>query len=309
MTVCLLVAAAAGCAAIKSDWTEPAAAAKPASELAAPKLDASSAALDVAFVSVRLDEAPTSPDPESSIAFQTASAAPPSGSLDTPSQRSGHEELWRWVDETAISAEVRDALRLNGLRVGRVHTRSEFTRALEAIRRTPQDEATRLLTSAAVGSDVAQASRRIPCRMGKRYELPVRQPASGEVATLVSLGGRTVGRTLSKPQPLFAITVQPSDASSVRVRIQPEIQYGAMRQTWVSSDSALRIDNRRESWTMDELAFELTAAAGDTIVAGAVLPPHGLGQQMFTGTTADGDVDHVVVVIRVADLPDMMAAR
>ena len=89
--------------------------------------------------------------------------------------------------------------------------------------------------------------------------------------------------------------------------MQPEIQFGEMRQTWVSSDSALRIDSRRESWALEDLAFEMTVDAGATIVAGAVMPPFGLGEQMFTGKTADGDTDHVVVVLRIADLPDVMS--
>lgn len=289
----LVVATAAGCAVLKSDWTDPGRESPLSPLFTASKPSAGSAILDVAFVSIQTDKP----------------AADALDSAESQTQRSPLDEMWRWIDETAVGPEVRNALRLNGLRVGRVHTQSEFNRALEAVRRTPADAASRLLASAAVGSDVAQASRRIPFRLGKRHELPVNNPANGEVATLVSLGGQTIGRTLSAPQPLFAVTVQPHDASGVRVRMQPEIQYGAMRQTWVGKDSGLRIDNRRDCWTMEELAFELTTAVGDTIVAGAVLPPHGLGEQMFTGKTADGEVDHLLVLIRVVELPDMMAAR
>jgi len=125
--------------------------------------------------------------------------------------------------------------------------------------------------------------------------------------TLVSLDGRTVGRTLSSPQPIFSITVQPTDASGIRIRMQPEIQYGGMRQTWVGSDSALRIDNRRESWLLESLMFEMELAKGSTIVAGATSPASGLGSQMFTGMTADGEVDHVLMVINVSSVPELLA--
>lgn len=304
LIACFFWTTLAGCAVIKPDWTADRVTSKPPLSLASPKLAAASVTLDVAFVSIRADQSLA----ESLVDRSNQPAVLPNTSTPVAS-RSPVEEMWRWIDETAITPEVRDALRLNGLRVGRVHTQSEFARALQAIRRTPADAATQLLDSAAVGSDSVQTSRRIPCILGKRHELPVNHPSSGDVATLVSLGGQTIGRTLNAPQPLFAITVQPHDASGVRVRMQPEIQFGAMRQTWVSSESALRIDNRRESWTMDELAFELASAAGDTIVAGSVLPSHGLGEQMFTGRTADGQVDHKLVVIRVTELPDMMARR
>jgi len=295
----LAVSMVIGCAAFKSDWTDDTATTKNPVNLIAPKIDAGSVGLDVSFVSVVVDKQP--------LADRDLPTDAKTPSVNPTVVRSDVDEVWRWIDETAIEPKVRAGLRLNGLRVGRVHTQSEFNRALAAIRRVPQDEAARLLASAAVGSDVFHASRRIPCRIGKRYELPVRQPSAGPVATLVSLGGRTIGKTLDAPQPMFAITMQPSDATSVRIKLQPEIQYGVMKQTWVSNDSALRIDNRRESWMMQELAFEVQAAAGGMLVVGAVLPPFGLGEQMFTGTTADGSVDHVLMLIRVADLPNMMA--
>ncbi len=212
------------------------------------------------------------------------------------------EDLWHWVDETAIAPEVRAELRRNGLRLGRVHSESEFLRQL-GLQRRAENEAERLLSSADVASEVTRRSRRIPCDMGKRYELPVRQPSPGTHATLVSLGGQTVGRSLENPQHLFALSILPSDIGSVRIRLQPEIQHGLMKQTWVSSDSALRIDNRRDSWQLRELALELPLAEGAMLVAGATTPPAGLGSDMFLGTTATGDVDRVVMVLRVASLP------
>jgi hypothetical protein len=288
-----------GCAAFKSDWKDDVTTSNRPVQLVSPKIDSGSVGLDVSFVSILAEKSP--PTQSKRLAGQ------PGATAGETEARSGVEEVWRWIDETIIEPKVRAELRLNGLRVGRVHTHSEFGRALAEIRRLPQDQAAKLLASAAVGSDVTQASRRIPCRIGKRYELPVRQPAVGQVATLVSLGGQTIGKTLDAPQPMFAVTMQPSDTTSVRMKLQPEIQYGAMKQTWVSNDSALRIDNRRDSWSMPDLGFEVQAVAGAVLVIGAVMPPHGLGQQMFTGKTADGDTDHVLMLIHVADLPSMMA--
>jgi len=292
---------AIGCAAFKSDWDDDTAAEKKPLSLVEPKTDSGSVGLDVSFISVLVDK----PSPTTK-AIEGPDGTPPD---NVTHGRPDIEQVWRWVDETAVEPNVRAELRRNGLRVGRVHTQSEFNRALTLIRRVPQDAAGKLLASAAVGSDINQASRRETCRVGKRYELPVRNPAVGQVATLVSLGGKTIGRTLDAPQPLFAITIQPSDPSMVLLKLQPEVQFGATKQTWVSNDSAsaLRIDSRRESWVMKDLAFEVEAAGGATLVAGAMMPPHGLGEQMFTGMTADGDTDHVLMLIRVADLPRVLA--
>jgi hypothetical protein len=35
------------------------------------------------------------------------------------------------------------------------------------------------------------------------------------------------------------------------------------------------------------------------------MPPIGLGRMMFTGVTAEGDEDRVVMVIRVTELPEL----
>lgn len=299
ISACCLVWAAVsalGCTSLRSTFDDelPATAAK--AGLPTPKSDPGTTTLDVAFVSIVRKPAM---EPTSSLALPVVA--------DTAeTSRTSDEELWRWIDETAIAPETRAALRLNGIRVGKVHTMSEFTRALNAIRREPSDEAAKLLDAAAVGSDLSHKSRRIPCRMGRRYELPVRNPAPGDVPLLVSLDGLTIGRTLNSPQPIFALTIQPADAAGVRLRMQPEIQYGEMRQTWVGSDSALRIDNRRESWLLETLAFEMGLAKGSTIVAGATDPVSALGSQMFTGMTADGEVDHVLMVINVTSIPELM---
>ena len=309
-TACVFVGLL-GCTSLDSSWGDNSQTTLKPTGLPAPKLDAGSTILEVAFVSIVIEKPIL--DPVSTITETGEVLA--NGAVETKTKtkterksvRGGVEEVWRWIDETAISPEARTTLNLNGLRAGRVHTQSEFERALNAIRRSSRDDAARLLDAAAVGSDISHASQRIPCRMGRRIELPVRQPGSGDISTLVSIGGVTIGRTLNTPQPLFAITLQPNDSSGIRLRMQPEIQYGAMRQTWVGSDSALRIDSRRESWVMDELAFELAVATGGTVVVGASHPSLGLGEQMFTGTTSEGEVDHVLPVVCVAQLPDIMA--
>ena len=238
------------------------------------------------------------------------SSAPTGGAIgdtavDDLSAARVHEDIWRRIDETVVAPEVRQALRRNGLRLGKVQGVADFNERLSRIRRHPGPTAS-VLEIAEVDSDLSHQARLITCRIGKRYELPVRQPSAGEQAVLVTLGGKTVGQTLSQPQPLFALRATAADVNSIRLSLRPEIQHGAARQTWVGSDAALRIDNRRASWSFEELAAEVPLEKGGILVAGCTYPAFGLGQQMFTGTTADGDDDQVLMVIRVADLPELI---
>jgi|GEM_PF-2539575 len=216
-----------------------------------------------------------------------------------------HEDIWQRIDETVVAPEVRQALRRNGLRLGKVQGVADFNERLSRIRRNPGPTAS-VLEIAEVDSDLSHQARLITCRIGKRYELPVRQPSAGEQAVLVTLGGKTVGKTLSQAQPLFALRATAADVNSIRLSLRPEIQHGAARQTWVGSDAALRIDNRRASWSFEELVAEVPLEKGGILVAGCTYPAFGLGQQMFTGTTAEGDDDQVLMVIRVADLPELI---
>lgn len=214
------------------------------------------------------------------------------------------EQLWRGIDQTLLSMELRHDWERNGMRIGRVQKTLDFESQLSRIRRRPEETAS-AMEATDVHSDLSHQSRRITCRVGKRYELPVRQPSPNQQTVLVRLGNETSGRTLARSQPLFALRATSADVHSIALSLRPEIQHGDMRQTWVGSDAALRLDNRRESWNLDELATEVRLEKGAILVVGGVDPPLGLGQLMFTGLTAEGDDDRVLMIIRVAELPEL----
>lgn len=328
----LLLITLGGCA----TWHTPADKASASRGLPAPRRHPEGAVLEVAFVSVqaaalRRGDSDRDPrrladqEPEASedgaLATDRTEADDPShtetgdeGPADpdaadserehVPAQAE-QEDIWRWIDESVVAPEVRHALRRNGLRIGKAQQVGDFTRRLDRIRRNQRPGAN-VLEIAEVQSDLSHQARRISCRIGKRYELPVRQPAAGDQAVLVTLAGQTLGQTLSQAQPLFALRATSADVHSIKLSLRPEIQHGAMRQTWVGSDAALRIDNRRDAWSFDELVAEIPLEKGGMLVAGCMTPAFGLGKHMFTGTTADGDVDQVLMVIRVADLPELI---
>lgn len=211
--------------------------------------------------------------------------------------------IWQWVDETAVDAAIRQRLLANGLRVGFVASEERFRERLASATTNP-DVVESFLSQASVASDVSHGEKRIPMRMGRRYELPLRQPHRGSHVALLRVGGETIGRTLDNPQYLLALTATKADTQEqVRLKIRPEIQFGDTRQKWVSSESALRIDARRETWSIPELDVDVLASERDTIILAPATPVAGLAKQMLIGAGADQQSQQLVVLIRVAQVP------
>ena len=207
--------------------------------------------------------------------------------------------IWQWVDETKIDPVKRHRLMANGIRAGFVTNEDQFRRRLagETIQSNVVDQ---FLGEAAVKSDLSHGNRQLPLRFGRRYELPVRQSAEGSEVILLRLDGGPIGRTLLRPQPIFAITAERGTSSNqIELQFRPEIQHGDAKQKWITSDSAFRIDTRRESWSLAELDLDVVASAGDLLVVSADTPAHGLGKQMLTGTSADQSQQQVLLLIEV----------
>lgn len=211
--------------------------------------------------------------------------------------------LWQWVDETSIDAKLRQRLLDNGIRVGLLRNRERFQQRLDdvSIESSVIEE---FLNEAAVASDVSHGQQRIPMRMGRRYELALRQPFEGSHVTLVRADDETIGRTLKNAQYFLTLTAsQANSPQQIRLSIGPEVQYGNAKQKWVSSERAIRIDTRRETWSLEMLDIHLLAAQGDTIVIAPEMPANGLAKRMLTGTGNDQDPRQLVVLIHVLQIP------
>jgi hypothetical protein len=92
-------------------------------------------------------------------------------------------------------------------------------------------------------------------------------------------------------------------AQQVRLHLRPEVQYGETRQKFVSSDTALRIDTRRESWSIEPLGMDLTLQEGDTVALAPTSPLKGLAKQMLSSPGPDQQPERTVVLIRVSRVP------
>ena len=215
------------------------------------------------------------------------------------------QSLWQWVDETVLAADVRSELTNNGLRIGKVVQPDRLLGRIDSLRSDESaDVVDDFLTSAAVASHQSEGEKTIPMRVGRRYELPVRMPIQGDQLVIVDDQPQPVGRNLFDPQFLLAITPHSGrSAGELRFRIRPEVQHGDMRQDWVKGEAALRIDVRRESWSLDSMEFELTGSEGDLFVISEAAVRKGIGRQMFGGKTVDQLEQQTILLIRIGNIP------
>ncbi|QEF97343.1 hypothetical protein Mal15_13830 [Stieleria maiorica] len=215
------------------------------------------------------------------------------------------QSMWQWVDETVLSPETRTVLRHNGLRIGKAAQPERLVGKLDALQSAQSpDIVADFLSSVAVSSHQSEGTKTIPMRLGKRYELPVRLPIQGDQVVIIHDHPQPIGRTLRDPQFLLAVTPRPDRvASQIRLRVRPEIQHGDMQQDWVQGDAALRIDVRRQSWSLDSMEFELAGGEGDLFVVSETTERKGLGREMFGGKNVDQMEQQTVLLIRIANVP------
>ncbi|QDT11529.1 hypothetical protein [Planctomycetes bacterium K23_9] len=213
------------------------------------------------------------------------------------------QSIWQWTDETVVDPGLRRELSLNGIRAGRVIRRDRLIQRLDQMRST-DGVLDQFLSQADIASEVSHGGQRIPMRVGRRYELPVRQPIEGTHVSMVRLDGELFGRTLQDPQFLFAVKATTGNTTrEINLQLRPEIQHGSMRQRWISSDTALRINTRRETWSLESLDLNLTGVEGDTFFIGGTTPRVGLGKQMLSGHRSDNSQHQVVMLITFDQIP------
>ncbi len=213
------------------------------------------------------------------------------------------QDLWRSVDETAINHAVRRRLIDNGLRLGVVNNVQRLKDDLAALQ-PAIDVIDEFMRQADVADEVAGLDSTEPMRLGGRYELPLRHPVAGRHVTLARLGGETVGRTLSEPQPVLTISPQAGPMhGQVRLNLRPEIQHGEMRKSFTTSRAAVRMEQRRESWAFDELQWTIHLGEGDVLMVAPTREPRGIGRGMLMHAGEGGEKRRTVLLLSVDHLP------
>jgi hypothetical protein len=232
----------------------------------------------------------------------------------------GHE-LWQFVDEQALSQDLRDRLAANGLRAGIVggqlpeHLAARFAAPAEP------DAGETLPTDAAISRRLV---RLLP---GRRGEIVT---ASGvpELVLLEQAGGGVRGGTYRDASPLLGIEAEPAADGRVQLAVTPEIKHGPLEKSWVGEDGMFRLEAGQRRHRLEHLQFTVmlpregmlvvgcvgddTATAGDcllrdhdrgdrtTVRLVAIRPLHTLVDPLFTAAAdkAGDDVADPPLVIR-----------
>jgi len=225
-----------------------------------------------------------------------------SASADSESSPS----LWQWIDETCIDPSMRQNMLRNGIRVGLVNNEEEFRNQLNQ-HEEDRDLVETFLAEASIASDLAHGSQSMPMRLGRRYELPLRQPFEGSHVAMIREGDELIGKTMQNAQYVLALTSSRGKTpEQIELKLHPEIQHGDTVRKWVSSDTALRIDSRREAWQLECLNLQLNAQEGDLIVIAPAQPLRGLAKHMLCGTGQDNQHEQLVLLIRVTQIPTLI---
>src|SRR5690606_39099633 len=127
-------------------------------------------------------------------------------------------------------------------------------------------------------------------------------PALSETATvLFQRADGLAGHSLEAPQLLLAVTAENGmRPGQSHIHIRPESHHGAVRQNFISSDIAVRIQAGRDRWELSDLNLTWTAQPGSTLVIAPVIhasesePTFGLGRQMLRDTDHLVDDQHIV---------------
>jgi hypothetical protein len=230
----------------------------------------------------------------------------PSPDLTTSRESSFESTVWQWVDETRIDPSLRTHMIRNGIRVGLINNEEEFRKAV-GTQEEDRDLVETFLAEASIASDLAHGSQSMPMRLGRRYELPLRQPLEGSHVAMLREGNELIGKTMQNAQYVLALTSSRGKTpEQIELRIQPEIQHGDTVQKWVSSDTALRIDSRRESWQLACLNLNLNVHEGDLIVIAPTQPLCGLAKHMLSGIGSDNQDEQLIILIRVTQIPTLI---
>ncbi|EMI46953.1 hypothetical protein [Rhodopirellula sp. SWK7] len=216
------------------------------------------------------------------------------------------ETMWQYIDETAFDARVRKAWMANGLRIGLLNSIEDAPEGDAQSDGKMRDPINELFAGAEVLGSQSDGREIIPLRPSRRHELPLAPALEGSHTVLLRQNTGLTGRDLYSPQFLLAVTAETgSRRGQSKLEIRPEIHHGAVRQKFVSSDTAVRIQAGRDRWELAEFDLSWTTHPGATLVIAPVVQPteseptFGLGRQMMRDPEHLVDDQHIVAFLQI----------
>ena len=209
-------------------------------------------------------------------------------------------DLWAYADEQVLAPEPRMLLDRNGLRAGK------FSGQIPAIvqawvaqnaSRIEQDP----MEQAGVVADVSSFSQLWRCRPDQRKVLTVRNLPKETVTLFYNEEGFRGGQ-FPAPHFLFSLYAKPNGPQSAQVLLRPEVEYGQTRRSVVAKDSAIRTEERRETLRWESLSLMLNMQRGDCLMITGTGEPRGIGEHFFRTRSKEGEIQDVILLVRVAEL-------
>jgi hypothetical protein len=210
-------------------------------------------------------------------------------------------ETWAACDELVVSAETRRRLSDNGIRIGTLGSTVPSglkklidKQSVQNPLDTPPDSAVATPEKA----DLTTRVRQLQCRSGKpnRIVTSIEYP---ELSLLeVDDKGSVRGETLHQAMCEFGLKVFPRGDGLTRIELTPEIEYGDMRNKYVSSGGSISVQPSRDRRVLERLRTETVLTPGQFLIVGTLPDACGLGKQFFT-TEGTASPRRTMLVMRV----------
>lgn len=224
------------------------------------------------------------------------------GQLDHQQQEEV-EQLWREIDQQAISFQVRRRLDQNGLLAGVIGSQ-------------PPALLNRLLQDKAVDTSELEPwqiqfiengnqktvprlilHQRIQNGLGENHFVPV-SDASAQASWVVREGARQTAGTGEQARGFMQLRTYPTGDGGVRLVVTPEIRHGQPKASFGVAEGSFTYSTEQSSQIFDELKFETLLKPGQTLLLGANRQLSGLGGFLF-GPSEGADYGQRVILIRL----------
>lgn len=236
----------------------------------------------------------TSPD---SVSLEVYEACVP---LDQDEQV---ENIWQYVDEQPLDANLRRRLLANGLRAGVVGGTlpDELSRLMGLQSEMPEQTTERVITP---DSAVPRSKKRFVQVNRKEPRAIQTSDVRPEAQILLSNDGHVSGKTFTQVEGRYELRAQAIPGQRVTVRLMPELHHGELRNRYAGSDSGiLLMAPSREREAFEQLTMSVELSPGEMLVVGCLPDAKAsLGGVLHT-VEAKGHNERKFIVVRVLESP------
>jgi hypothetical protein len=236
---------------------------------------------------------------EDSVIFEFAFVRLPGESLGKLNEAlPGTDSFWQSLDEQFLSAELRQHLSANGLRVGEISDPlpDSIRIALEATR-DPLTVITH--ENATPGAEILTRREKRQCSSGSLEEVEVLPLRVESRVVLLHEQGRVRAQQFEKPRGFFQLTTKALGDGRVSIELVPVIDFGDPRERILGGQGAYRYDTRRDKQSYDSLKISAALVPGRTLVVTCMSDSKGLGATFFADRF-DGSSDQLLMLLRIS---------